>query len=293
MKKDNKDEIQPLNKKRKLPSEKKKVRKEPRTKATPVNKIWDDSMYVEFHRHLSEGLTVEQTAETMGLNINTVNLWIREKPALKKIIEESKLQRSSETTTERIVEYIYMRLPENLQLLWKQLERIEDEPTAARKIESILADQGQCARQRLFLYALIASNFQMLVALRRVNINKRTLDNWCEDPEFNDLLREMEWHQKHFVEGQLMTLIAERHPAATIFANKALNRERYNPPTESIHSGSVKHDHDFDFSKLSVDLKRKVLEEIRQSKIPKPLAIEQPTIIVKAEPNDSESTTSD
>lgn len=100
-------------------------------------------------------------------------------------------------------------------------------------------------------------------------MSKATLNHWIrDDPEFADLLDEIHWHKKNWVEQHLMHRLASGDSAATIFANRTLNRDRgYNDKIQLEHSGEVSVHHQViavDDLSLPIDVRKKILEALRK-----------------------------
>jgi len=93
----------------------------------------------------------------------------------------------------------------------------------------------------LLIYALLITGFNLSKALRKVAIPRNTFSHWAEsDPEFVDLLVEVEQIKKDFFEDGLIKLVKAGDSPSTIFANKTLNRDRgYGEVIESRISGTL------------------------------------------------------
>lgn len=239
-----------------------------------ANQVYSAEVLLRVSDMYRSGITEDsKVAEALGIAPQTFCKWIKKYPELKKIREEHKAAINSVLATDRFIEYVFNRLPENLQEYWMQLQEYENEPTAQLKIESLLKDAGKQARQHLFIHALVACNFNVSYALSKVNLNKKTFESWMEDPCFNDLYQEMLWHKKNFIEGMLMQAIKAGDTAAVIFANKTLNQDRgYNPAKKVQVEGQVDHDHEhkFDLSKAPLSLRMELLK-FMEAQQPKPV----------------------
>ena len=147
-------------------------------------------------------------------------------------------------------------------------------------MERLLDNAGKRARQHLFLYALTASNFNASEACRKVNISRKTFENWVTtEPEFGQLIDEMHWHKKNFFESALVGLIRSGDSSATIFANRTLNRDRgYNEKFELEVKGQVNHAHahivQIDDLNLPIKVRRLILEAMRDEDNIIPIEVE-------------------
>lgn len=241
-----------------------KAKQKTRTKKGALQTSWDDTLYVRIFQLLNSGLSIEKTAEVIGVNPSTLFKWSKEKPALKKVLEQFR-NRSPETTTTRIIEFVFQRLPENLQELWQKLQEFDQCMSAAKSIDALLADQGKAARQHLFCHAIVSSNFNVSHACKMLNISKNTLDNWLEDPEFNDLFKELKFHQRNFVVGSLMDLVEAGNAPATIFATKCLAGDEYNP-TKKIEVQKKGGEAEKILASLPLEMKKQIRDHLQQKK---------------------------
>lgn len=239
---------------------------------------WDESYYVKCYELARTGLTETGMAEALGITPVTLADWKTKHPALRDAIERGNHYRKGRTATPTFAEYVYQRLPEELQLLWEQVMALDRLPAGTRKLEALFAEHGKTARQHLFLYALTSCNFNASEALRRVGISSQMLHNWItNDPSFAELWEEINWHKKNFFEGALMDLVAARDTAATIFVNRTQNRDRgYNEKVDVHHSGQVGTGVvDVDSLGLDAETRKRLLAALRAQQAPPTLAIAQ------------------
>ena len=72
--------------------------------------------------------------------------------------------------------------------------------------------------KELFLEALEDSRGMITTSCKRAGITKQTVSNWRkDDPEFARRVEEIKDAQKEWVQGQLMTMIANGSTTAAIF----------------------------------------------------------------------------
>lgn len=208
----------------------------------PVVK-WDDRFYVEAYILARAGHYDKAIGEALGVSQPTICRWIQEKPALKDAIERG---RSPEDGGGSLREYVYGRLPYDLQVLWDRIDLADELDSGVSRVEQMLAGAGTKARQHLFLYALVHTSFDASEACRKVNVSKRVVDGWVRnDPNFAELLDEIRWHKGNFFEGQLVRLVKDGDPAAVLHVNKTFNRARgYGEVKRIEKDGEVKHTHD-------------------------------------------------
>jgi transposase len=229
---------------------------------------WDDSHYVKVYEMARSGMTKNEISKALGVDRETWSKWVKIRPALAEALRRGHSP-SGEQSGEKFFEYVYKRLPRHLQRVWAALEVYEEEGAAEEMIESLFEDRGVRARQHLWVHALVASNFNASEACRRVNVTRNTLEGWVQhDPGFAELIDHLHQMKKDFAEGCLFGLLARGDTAATIFANRTLNRDRgYDPKVTVVHEGLVGHLH----TKVDVDElagfsraeKRAILEKLR------------------------------
>lgn len=242
---------------------------------------WDDKYYVDVYELVKQGYKYSRIAKILGIAISTFKNWIEEKPALKAAIKRAKESKTSIAHADNFMEYVYNRLPENLQALWDELQEYDQETNSTRKVELLLSDKGERIRQQLFIHALVTSNFSASEACRRVNITKKRMENWIAlDPEFGELMNEVVGYKKDFFESGLVGLVKQGDTAATIFANRTLNQDRgYGTKTEVIHSGGVLHGNvNLDDLDIPVEVKRQLLEAARVKLAPKERTVDIPLL---------------
>lgn len=238
---------------------------------------WKDEYYVTIYELVRQGMTMAQIAGVLGVSDFCLKNWYKKKPALKEAVNRARSSspssirdRSGETGTgEKFFEYVYRRLPPELRELWNELCEAERADNPEIAVEALLENQGERTLQHLWIHALVAGNFNVSEACRRVNVTQKQVDQWKkEDTRFLELVEQVITMKKDYAEGCLFDLLRAGDAGATIFVNRTLNRDRgYDPKVTVVHEGSVLHQH-VDVSALPLDLetKRKMLEAIRNSR---------------------------
>lgn len=168
-------------------------------------------------------------------------------------------------------DYVYKQLPGHLRELWKEITKYENAKGGTAKVEALLERSGVPARQNIFIHALFHSNFNASQACRKANISKTCLDEWINnDPNFGELIDEIQWHQENFFESAFCRLIRAGDTSATIHAVKTKLRHRGFGDktvidinrTTTLNMNVIKIS-DLD---LSLEIKKTVLEAIRKRK---------------------------
>jgi hypothetical protein len=137
-------------------------------------------------------------------------------------------------------EFMFAHLPQELQTVWADIEAVwEQDPVHVRLL---LKDKSDKEKQSLFLYALSGTTFSINTALRMCGVGKRVFDRWRKDPGFMELMEQIDWHRKNFLEDKLLGLVNANNAAAIMWVNKVQNRDRgYGEVVEVV--GNVSHTH--------------------------------------------------
>jgi hypothetical protein len=207
-----------------------------RPTSTAVALKWDDSYYVRTYELAKEGRCDKDIAAALGLDSATFKRYLTVKPALK-----DALDRARQVADGTFADYVYRHLPEDLKALYQEIVQLDEDGDPLRRIEAVLADQGERVKQHLFVHALVESDFDPSTALARLRIPKTDLDHWVRhDPEFGRLVEEVVFHKKNFVEAALFKLVKQGDKSAVVFANKTLNADRgYGNKVKVQHEGEV------------------------------------------------------
>jgi transposase len=230
---------------------------------------WKDEFYHQAYRLAREGMTDEKIARHFRVNIITLDKWKVTRPALKKAMDEGR--NKDRKHVESFKEYIHGRLPAKARKLWNELEAaelaLENGDDAAREaVIELITTQGKRMRQQLFLHALFTTNFQTTMACRRTGISVAEVRRWAQnDDGFAELVKGIHECKKDFFEAALIDLVAKRDSAAVIFVNKTVNKDRgYGDAKNDGAVRRVQHEHRIMLDQLPPDLKRALLENIRQ-----------------------------
>ena len=218
-------------------------------------------MLVSIYQQASLGRSMTETAKTLGVGHDTFLKWKKEKSYVKDAWDRG---REVLTAEPDFPSYVYNRLPENLQQLWDQIDEVDTKKNAQEMIERLLQGHPTQVRQHLFLYAWTSSDFSLSEAVKKVNINMTTLNNWKRDPEFAELVDEIHWHKKNYFERAFIGRVASGDTAAIIHAVKSQCADRgYNPSMQVDVAGKIEHQHDFNvediMDELSLSARREIL----------------------------------
>lgn len=233
-----------------------------------VNRKWKPVFLVEIYKLAKLGMAKGDIANTLKISRTLLFYWEKNRPEVKLVFAMVAKELSDGETFQ---DWIYNQLSPELKELWDNIKLWEKEPSGVVKIELMLQDQGKLVRQQLFLHALCVSNFSVNFAMRRVNISKRTLDEWMSrDIDFSELISQIEWYKGNFFENSLIRLVKQGHPAAILFANRTFNRERGYAPKSEVEvnvNGNILHgvlDLSVLMPYMREDTKNDVMAAIRQ-----------------------------
>lgn len=229
---------------------------------------WKDTNYVKIYRLAQSGLSDRKIARALGISMSGFMLWKTRKPAVKDALRQA---RAADNKASTFNDYVFDRLPAHLQVLWKRIKACDDMDNAKERCEALLSEAGKNARQNIFLYALTSSNFNASEACRRANINRKTMENWIRyDPDFVELMDEIKFHKKNFLETALLQLAKEGDTHAIIFGNRTLNADRgYGEKVEHQVSGDINVNVNvvpIEQLSLPIETRREILDAIRAAK---------------------------
>lgn len=219
---------------------------------------------LDFYDALRMDGTVKRAADILEIEYGALQGRIKAYPILKKVVDISKSKRE-EGRGNTLAHYVSQNMSREARNVWEKLktqrvDKIGSDP------ETFWGVHQKGIRQQCFIQALISGGFNFNEACKMVHISKAALDGWTEEPEFQRLLKEVQWHKKNFFENALIGLVEEKHPLAVMFVNRTINADRgYSEKIQIEHSGSVA---GFSIDDLNLDLetRKKILIAIRERK---------------------------
>lgn len=230
---------------------------------------FESTMYVTAYELARDGLSDEQVAKTLGVAGQTFRSWCAKRPALADAVARGRYRRDpgDEFTFH---EYIYRHLSDELRGTWDEINECQDLDNPRERVEALLANHGVRGRQHLFIHALVTSCYNVSKSLRLLAISRKTYEGWREnDPDFLDLINEINWHKDNFFEQAFMGRVAAGDTNAIIHAAKTKLRHRgYNDKLEIELSGTVQHEHTVSIVDLTLPLevRQAVLTALREHK---------------------------
>jgi hypothetical protein len=193
----------------------------------PSRTLYRDTHLITIYQLAKSGATDDAIAQALGVDAMTIRNWKREHPAVKDALKRGRSGSNARTNEETFKDFAYGHLPDDLRALWEKIMLAPEEPNPTRYLELLLEKQGKISRQRLFIHALIHSNFIQSKALRILGYHRSTVSQWIEaEPEFGEMLREMETLKDDFFEEAFLDLVQRRDSPAVIYAAKTKLRKR-------------------------------------------------------------------
>lgn len=234
-------------------------------------------MYVTIYELARAGETEAKICETLNININSWQKWKQKYPAVKDAYQRGhKLAPNKQNPQNNFAKYLYGKLPSHLKGVWDRLELYAEIDDSSHKVDLLLEPHGTKAKQHLFVYALVKSNFSHAFACRATNISNATLQRWKHDDEgFRELIQEIHFHKGNFFEDALMAKVKEGDTSTILHVNKTYNKDRgYGDKLQIDHTGEVKVTHQhihvhlqaIKELNLPIHLQEQVLTHVRQQK---------------------------
>lgn len=237
-----------------------------RTNYDRTPSVWKEKFWLDIVELARSGLTNRSISKTLGVSNESLRIWLRDKPDLDVMVR--RIREDKRTNESSFQNYVYKRLPKNLKKLWDEINSWEKSENTAEKMEAIFKENGKFVRQQLYIHALICGNFNPSKACQKTNTCKKTVDSWIEnDPEFGELLQEIQWHKGNFFEEALVKLVNKGDASAIIFTNKTFNKDRgYSEKINVDVSGEISHTTDVQDLELPLEVRKVLLEAIRAKK---------------------------
>ena len=131
-----------------------------------------------------------------------------------------------------------------------------------------IANNGERERQKLLAWGLTCNHYDVQAACKALDISMSQFRKWTQnDPEFIELLNDIQHNKLHFIESKLFQLVAQGSERATMFAAERLMRDKYGAKLE--HLGTIDHRHEhtqtLDLSNLPIEIRGQILDLLRQS----------------------------
>lgn len=220
---------------------------------TPVK--FQKTMYVTAFQLARDGHLDSHIAAGLGVTLPTLLRWMKQDPAMLDAVTRGRRGRPTDDSF-TFSDYVYDRLPPELQKVWDELRECETAKSGVDRIRALLGNAGIRARQHLFLHALTQSQFNVSQALHRLMIPRKSYNSWVSnDPDFAALVDELMWHKQNFFESAFIKGVHEGNPALVLHGVKTQCADRgYNDRLQIEHKGTVSHNHTHTVDVVDLDL---------------------------------------
>jgi len=199
-----------------------------------------EKFIIDIYSMARDGMSEVVMSKKLGITRPCFTQWRNKHKSVRYALKKAKEDRRKGTNL-NWTEYVSRQLPTRLQSIWSKITEYGCDATGYGKVEKLLSKETHRVRQELLVYAILISGFSLSKALKKVAIPRGTFVHWAEtDPDFVELLTEVEEIKKDFFEEGLIKLIKAGDSPATIHGNKTLNRDRgYGEVIEQRISGMV------------------------------------------------------
>lgn len=253
----------------------------PTVKPRKTQLPWDDGYYVKAYRLAKSGLSDQEILRNLlprtgrSDGFRTWRRWLEQRPALAAAVAQGREEARGEGGAwDGLKDHVYHSLDDEARAVWDQVRGVED-LKSSRSARLLMERQGLRLKQHLFLYALFECDFSRTQACRKLGLNPRAVDNWCQEPGFRKLLKGVHECKKDYAESALFRLIKANDVAAILFANRTLNRDRgYGDRLDVKVQGEVEHKVTLDQLGLPLETRKQLLEAVRRQKaLPAPVPV--------------------
>jgi hypothetical protein len=196
-----------------------------------------------------------KVAESLGLSPFALKQLLADDPVLRNAMDAALADRLPAVLND---------LSEESKAIWASLSGpVTDDAKQAAMIA--LAGKGERERKKLLAWALLNNNFDVTGACRNLKIAIREFERWSKnDPEFAEMIADIQAAKRHFVEGRLMGLVSAGSERATLFAAERLMKDTYG--AKLTVEGNVSHTHTaLDLGRLPVAVKAQIFELLESS----------------------------
>ena len=137
---------------------------------------YKDSLVIDVYVLAKSGMTENQIAQAIGISFDTLVKWEKKRKAFKEALDRGRKEcRGKKKGSVSFKDYVFGRLSYKNRRLWNKINRIEKNKNKRKDIEEqieiLLEKRGKYARQSIFMYAWVSTNFSISAALRILNIS--------------------------------------------------------------------------------------------------------------------------
>lgn len=244
-----------------------------RKKCTRKPQKWKPECIIRAYEFARDGMLASDIAKALGISIVTYKTWYHNRPLFRMGIRMGRqFWQRRDSQGPSFAKWMYSRLPRRLRDIWCDITELEMKGASQKTLRNYFGGHSKRARQQLFIYAWLDSNFSISRACRKIGISRQTFFVWCKDEKFQSLVDEVQEIKKDFFEGSLIRLVAGGDTTATIFANKAVNKDRGYGEDRRVNlhvEGEVHHKYELvsmEQLNLPTTVQKLLLQHVRQAK---------------------------
>ncbi len=201
---------------------------------------------------------LKKVAKAIQANPSVLSTLLSKHPEL----QQAKRMADHNRTKSRMAGWILTRLSPATRATWEALTSV----STLEEIDAIFANKPTRMRQELFCHAILHTGYDISKARSIVGISYKDMMGWRNDPEFEQMLEEIQATKSEFWEKKLHELGEDGNPGVIMFVNRTLNRHKgYGEAV--IQIGPVGGDQ-VDIESLDLDLEtmKKVLAAMEKQK---------------------------
>lgn len=183
-------------------------------------------MMIDIYSMARDGYNDKIIAKALGVTPAAFCLWKKKYKSVQYAFKKAEKDKKSIDNMDW-TEYIKNRIPDHLKSLWNEISQYDSNASGYEMAQQLLHRKSRRIRQDLLCHAILACNFNLTKALRKVGVARCTFVKWMEnDPEFVELLNEVREIKQDLFEEGLIRLVRAGDSPAIIFANRTVNRKR-------------------------------------------------------------------
>jgi hypothetical protein len=198
-----------------------------------------------------------KVAESLGLSPFALKQLLADDPVLRNAMDAALADRLPAVLND---------LSEESKAIWASLSGpVTDDAKQAAMIA--LAGKGERERKKLLAWALLNNNFDVTGACRNLKIAIREFERWSKnDPEFAEMIADIQAAKRHFVEGRLMGLVSAGSEKATLFAAERLMKDVYGKVL-TVEGNVNMHHSTIDLGRLPISIKSRIFELLEEASV--------------------------
>lgn len=221
----------------------------------------DLAFILQFYDAYVRERNLGQVASTFGVTPWNMGQIIKRNPELQLAVAMADENRKKGI----LANYALSNLSPEARKMWDRITKLETHA----EIDACFKGKTLKLRQQLFCTAVLYTCHDYAKSLRMVGVPYADFLKWRNDPEFLQMLEELQWQKKQFFHKSLMGLVCEGHPGAVVFVNRTVNADMgfserldLNVQGQAAHAG----DYPLDQLGLPASVLKQVLEAMEKKK---------------------------